>query len=210
MSQHPWTGDRLRLFISHSSADKLAVAELKEELASVAIEGFVAHADIRPSSEWIIVIEQALRTCQAFTAVLTESFISSEWTDQEAGWAMCRDVPIVALKYARDPHGFLARYQALPVQGDMAQVAARIFDILMSDARTAPDLSRAVVRKFRASSSFIEARATFDLVTKATALTSDLVDVIEAAPHLNDQIGSHFTLPQMVPAFVARARQSLR
>ena len=84
----PWEKDSFRLFFSHSSHEKKFAYELKDQLASWAIDLFVAHEDIEPSSEWEKVIEQALDTCDALAAYLSTHFHASLWTDQEVGWCI--------------------------------------------------------------------------------------------------------------------------
>src|SRR5207249_5910501 len=61
--QGRWPADRFRLFLSHVHSQKAFVGELKAELVSYAVEGFVAHADITPTAEWVHEIELALETC---------------------------------------------------------------------------------------------------------------------------------------------------
>jgi len=41
----------------------------------------------------------------AFVALMTRSFHKSKWTDQEVGFAVCRGVPIIALRWGMDPYG---------------------------------------------------------------------------------------------------------
>ena len=48
----PWRAGLFRLFISHLAEQKLFASELKLDLLSCGIDGFVAHEDIVPSREW--------------------------------------------------------------------------------------------------------------------------------------------------------------
>lgn len=60
-----WTKGSFRLFISHASAHKVEVSNLKVQLEQYNISSFVAHEDIEPSRVWQTEIENALRTMDA-------------------------------------------------------------------------------------------------------------------------------------------------
>ena len=77
------------------------------------VSAFVAHEDIRPTTEWQEKILEALDTMQAFVALLTDGFRDSQWTDQEIGYALCREVPIIPVRLGTDPYGFIGKIQAL-------------------------------------------------------------------------------------------------
>src|ERR1700719_39351 len=63
---HNWPDDtKFRLFISHISEVRDKATRLRDCLAPYYISGFVAHQDIRPTAEWQIEIERALRTMDA-------------------------------------------------------------------------------------------------------------------------------------------------
>jgi hypothetical protein len=140
-----WANTKLfRLFISHISADNTKATRLKECLAPYAIAGFVAHEDIHPTLEWQSEIERALRSMDAFIAVLTPGFSKSVWTQQEIGFAIGRGVKVISFKMGEDPTGFLSREQALPRQKRTAEEVAKEIDMLLShDARTADRLAGA-------------------------------------------------------------------
>jgi hypothetical protein len=108
-----WGDQGYRVFLSHKAEVKKKAARLKEQLALFGISAFVAHADIRPGKEWQAEIEKALRTMDAFVALLTSKFHDSDWTDQEVGYALARGVPRIAVKLGKKPYGFIGKFQAL-------------------------------------------------------------------------------------------------
>lgn len=112
-TEGPWTPGRFRLFLSHISADKRLVAEIKSSLELSAIDGFVAHEDIEPTKEWAKEIERALETCHALAAILTSQFHTSFWTDQEVGYCIKRRILIVPVMIGAVPYGFMGPYQGL-------------------------------------------------------------------------------------------------
>lgn len=115
-----WRPDGYRVFLSHKAEVKKETAELKAQLELFGISGFVAHEDISPTREWQDEIECALRSMDAFVALLTEKFRDSKWTDQEVGFALGRDVPIIAIRLGEDPYGFIGKFQALSCDWDSA------------------------------------------------------------------------------------------
>ncbi|MGN6590659.1 MAG: toll/interleukin-1 receptor domain-containing protein [Sphingomicrobium sp.] len=133
-----WANTKLfRLFISHISKDKDKAIRLKACLAPLGIIGFVAHEDIHPTLQWQGEIERALRTMDAFIAVLTPGFSASFWTQQEIGFALGRGVKIISFKMGEDPTGFISREQALPRQKRTAEEIANEIGILLAqDSRT--------------------------------------------------------------------------
>ncbi|MCP4968093.1 MAG: toll/interleukin-1 receptor domain-containing protein [bacterium] len=141
-----WEEGYFRLFLSHLARHKVFAHELKSELASRAISGFVAHDDITPTAEWISEIESALFSADALVALMHEGFENSYWTDQEVGVVMGRRKPILSVKLETDPHGFLGKFQAIP-GGAAETVAARIFSALVSREDTARAIAYAVVHR---------------------------------------------------------------
>jgi len=88
-------------------------AALRDRLVKFGVRGFAAHADIRPTGERLDEIENALTSMEAFVALLTPGFHSSDWMDQEAGYALAHGVPLIGLELGTEPYGFIGRFQAL-------------------------------------------------------------------------------------------------
>lgn len=136
-TKHLWIDGFFRLFLSHVSAHKVAVAELKKELKAWGISAFIAHEDITPSLEWQNEIELALRSMHALAALLTPDFHESKWTDQEVGFALGRGSLVVPVRLGLDPYGFIGKVQGL--SGSLEQpsrIARLLFDILLSHPAT--------------------------------------------------------------------------
>lgn len=58
-------------------------------------------------------MRNGLATMDFFVALMTGDFHASEWTDQEAGYAVARGVPTVSVDLGLKPYGFLGKFQAL-------------------------------------------------------------------------------------------------
>jgi hypothetical protein len=106
-----WKTGYVRLFISHSALHKEFVGDVANELAVVGIHGFVAHDTMAVSKPWQKQIEQALRSMEAFVALVHPEFNDSAWCQQEVGWAFGRRVPKYAVRMGNDPVGFIGSDQ---------------------------------------------------------------------------------------------------
>lgn len=105
--------------------------------------------DIEPTQEWQDTIESALYTCDALLAYLTPDFARSNWTDQEVGFCLARDVLIVPVRMGADPHGFIAKYQGLQGSGkDIPDLADEVVDFLVGNPRTSAVMAAGAVAAF--------------------------------------------------------------
>ena len=100
----------LRIFISHLAVKRKFATELKSSFSKFLISSFVAHDDIEPTREWQDEIEGALASCDVLVALLHPEFHTSNWTDQEIGFALGRGVPTFAVQLGTDPYGFIGRF----------------------------------------------------------------------------------------------------
>jgi len=149
----------IRAFLSYSTKDKDLAGRIQRNLAYYGIKAFLAHEDIRPSSKWQRTILSNLQRCEVFIPVLTKRFARSAWTDQEAGFAMCRRVPIIPVAVDAIPYGFLNAYQAAKLDPD--HMDAGIRRIVLAVCRRKRFRSRVlngVVATFANSESFEQGR----------------------------------------------------
>jgi hypothetical protein len=64
-------------------------------------------------------MERALRSCDLLVAYVTHGFSDSDWTAQEVGWALGRDLVVIPISVDGEmPKGFLGTYQAVPGRAD--------------------------------------------------------------------------------------------
>src|SRR5438309_7414252 len=109
-----WPSGDVRVFISHLAARKAEVHELARVLRAIGFSCFVAHDAIQPSRAWLREIERALRSCEVMVAYVSPGFADSDWTDQEVGWALGRDLVVIPVSVEGEvPRGFLGTYQAV-------------------------------------------------------------------------------------------------
>lgn len=130
-----WKNNYLRLFVTHSSKQKSKALELAEELDSYGVACFVAHHTIKPMKEWQSEILNGLKTMEILLVFLTDDFHDSEWTNQEVGFALGKNIPILCVKIENcDPTGFLATKQALDGANESANsLAAKIHKALIGE-----------------------------------------------------------------------------
>lgn len=183
-----WEVGYLRLFISHTSANKLIAAHLQKQLLKYGITSFVAHEDIEPSKEWMTEIELALSTMDGLIALVTTDFNSSKWCDQEVGIAIGRKIFVLPIRYKTDPYGFIGKYQAVTFT-EIDKVTETIVDILVGNDKTKFKMANAIVSIFCKSDSFVDAKNNLSLVEKVgNLLTDEMKEKILKACSANPQI----------------------
>ena len=184
-----WKSDFFRLFISHLAKHRRFVADIQDKLLALGISSFVAHNDIEPTREWQDEIETALATSDGMLALLHPGFHESKWTDQEIGYAMGRQVLIVAARFGTDPYGFIGRFQGMNGNGKSASTVAReLFDILRKHAMTRARIAEAVAALFCQSNSFANTRSNMKLLESVSYWDRTLSDRVRAASESNLQI----------------------
>jgi len=184
-----WSSGYLRLFISHVSADKEYVSDLKAALAPWHVDAFVAHEDIEPSREWIEEIELALAGCHALLAYLTPTFHKSLFTYQEVGVAIARRILIVPVRCGLDPYGLFARFQAVQGLGAETWLLARqVVRTLAGSPLTAALMAERLVASLEISSSYERTRDLMELIEAVSTWTPDQLARLERAGEENRQV----------------------
>ena len=130
MVDHLWGEGGIRVFISHKAEDKLLANDIKKSFRAYHVASFVAHEDIEPMKEWQSEIERALYSMDLLVALLTPAFSESNWTDQEVGVAIGREVPVVPIRLGKDPYGFIGKYQAIQ-ETSASKIVEKIIDYLV-------------------------------------------------------------------------------
>lgn len=188
----PWKAGMFRLFLSHVSARKDAVGELREGLRPYNVDAFVAHEDIIPTREWRQVIRKGLGTCDACAAVLSHGWRESEWCDQEIGFCVGRGVLVVPLKETHDPYGFIGDYQAFSLgrYDELPELCEALHRLLRDHELTREAMAAAAVYAFERSSSFDEARRGVEqlLEMPVEAWTPELLERARDSHEHNGQI----------------------
>lgn len=185
-----WDAGMVRLFISHRDTDKKAAHELAAALKRRGISSFVAHDTIEPDEDWQKEIERALLTMDAMLALITDTFFDSAWTNQEIGFALARQVPVVGLKIAtRDPVGFIRNRQAIkghPTRMDFN--SADVFDVLAKRLPSSSGIRKDVLDYFMRSPSWAESETRFESIVRLGNLMEDEISSLVSAYNENGQL----------------------
>ena len=192
-----WANRRFRLFISHQTEDVALALALRESLSQWAVHAFVAHEDIEPGLEWETTLLQALRSCDALLALVSQNSHASPWCDQEVGFAMGRQRPVVALTLGtQQAYGLMARVQSLP-SGDPDTLAVRVLDALRAAGSTA-SLDRALAERYSESASFADTRSNRPLLEGIRYWTPAIEAALGIALATNVQINRETSAPRLI------------
>ena len=186
-----WTPNQIRLFISHRDNHKAAANLLAEELKEYGISAFVAHDSIEPMKTWRQEILNGLETMEIMLAFITDNFHESTWTNQEIGYALGKNIPIISLKLeGADPEGFINDIQALKSKLDTLALATKdiyklISERLGNDKRT----QNALISAFIKSDDYNQAQKRFIRLEEVTKnLSGDEVREIIEGYKTNNQL----------------------
>ena len=103
----------METFISYASGNKRTAGSIKEYLDQYGFNCFLAHEDIPPQTEWPAEILKALERCDLFLPLLTTSFTTSFYCQQETGFAYSIDVeilPVMILNRQLNTLTYIVRY----------------------------------------------------------------------------------------------------
>lgn len=202
-----WTPEYLRLFLTHKATHKADAAQLKDEMKGYGVCCFVAHEDIEPTKEWQREIERALFSMDALAALMTSDFSESNWTDQELGVAIGRQVPIIPVRQGRDPYGFIGKYQGLPGSGKNPGALARdIYELLWTKPTLRSRLTESLVARFERSSSFAHANILMGYLRRIESAAPRLIDRLERAVATNTQVAGAHAVEATLPGLLVRLR----
>lgn len=180
------------MFISHLAEEGVRATQLKIAMAAWGLDGFVAHLDIDPGAQWATEIEAALASCDALVAILTDGFGASAWCDQEVGWALGRNVPVIPVRVDLAPYGLLGSTQAVRwpranPAGD--EVAKEILMVLIRDPRMAARAIDSMVGRLERAENFARANAIAGkLVELRARLTPAQFERLDRAALENGQV----------------------
>lgn len=185
------TGHRVLLFASHVAEQKGLVAEVATALDIFGVDVFVAHQSIAEgTSSWRAEVFEALRSSDAGIAFLHDEFAASQWCDQEVGWLLGREVPVIALRFSFAPYGPLGETQAVDAQAISPEaIAAKILAILDS---VGGDLTQALTNSLldalTKSRSFATTDSLWERLSTRNDLNASQARLVLDALQLNTQV----------------------
>jgi hypothetical protein len=177
-----------RLFLSHATSDVGDVGAVARALDELGPSCFVAGDNIPRTTEWLPRIVDELLRCDALVVFISSATRASLWVDQEVGFALGRRKRVIPVRLepgGPDPHGFLARYQALdaprgPAESvcDTQELAQSIFDALLMEQSDRARLLRYVLRGLATERTLVPLRR---WATRLHAASADLNEAQRAA-----------------------------
>ncbi len=168
-----WAADHIRLFISHRDADKIGARRIADALGAFGFSAFVAHEAIIAGNEWRRDLREALDTMDVMLVLVGDQ--DSSWVDQEIGFALARNVPIVPICYeTRMPRGFLDNTQALRMDLGSARLdVSALVQVMTEGLDGRVRIKDALIAAFLKSTSYPEAIERFDRLTSTVDAISE-------------------------------------
>lgn len=183
----------IRGFLGYSTADKEMAGRIKDNLEFYGIEIFLAHETLEISDEWRETILGELKECDFYIALVSQNFKESEWTDQEFGSALARNVPIYPLGFGLKPYGFFEKFQSSLISlAKLQENCEKIAKKLAHDERVSSIFKRDLIKKFALSKSFHEAGSLARLFHEFPTHTEEDMQQILSASIKNSQIYCSF------------------
>ena len=186
-----WKPGLVRLFISHRDKHKKEARELADALEAYGISSFVAHEAIEAMTEWQAEIMKGLETMEIMLTFITDDFHESVWVNQEIGFALARNIPILSLKLqSTDPRGFVSGKQALKGNFERpSDSALEIYRLLEKKLNDKKRLQSALITAFIESPNWDNTRDQFDRLNKVVeSLSEKEVERIIDGFKKNDQL----------------------
>jgi hypothetical protein len=198
-----WKPNHFRLFLSHLSSFKVKASQLQSVLLDYGISSFVAHEDIEPTKEWQEEIEKALFSMDALAAILIPDFEKSDWTDQEIGVAIGRDVLVIPMRRGKDPYGFIGKYQGLQSSGKtIGTVSEELYKIIANHPKAKDKMASNIVDQIILSNDSEDAVKKLNLLRVVEALPEKHLEKVRDNTinnlHLHDSDGFISLLNEML------------
>jgi hypothetical protein len=202
----------MKVFISYHHLDKALAATIKMYLErEYGLNVFLAHEDIEPTLHWQDVIIEELKQCDVFIYILTNNYKTSLFTDQEAGFALAKEVFIIPLAAGQTPYGFLSRIQALSLNSsNMISTYRKIAELIYRKPNLKDALLESVIKVFGKSDSYDRTKKVIDTLMEFEGLYSaQQKDEIIRHAIRNSQINECFTAVRRLKAFIAKYKSEL-
>lgn len=179
----------LKLFISHVSTHKAIATDFARELEKYNLQPFVAHEDIEPTAIWQEEIERFLLAADCMLILLNQGYSSSIWCNQEAGFALGREIPHVSIRLGEDPKGFIGKWQAYTPANPINYPfeASKIIKLIREQASKSERIRSWIIGSFSTSGSYYETNDLCDAL-RGLVLTASELEQIKSSYEKNSQV----------------------
>lgn len=200
-----WEEGKLKVFLSHLTAEREQAANIQKAMSRYGISAFVAHNDIQPTVEWQIEIETALSTCDLLVALIHPKFVESHWCDQEIGYALGRGIPVFTVRCGADPYGFVSRFQGFNGNGKTPiEIAAELFEASIKHKKLQEKMASLLIDLFVNSGSFAAAKSRASYLDQLTVWDDSYSSRLRKAVKTNDQINGSWGVPEQINRLIAK------
>ncbi|HVA59067.1 MAG TPA: toll/interleukin-1 receptor domain-containing protein [Mycobacteriales bacterium] len=207
-SDSGWKSGYARVFLSHSAQHKEFAGQVADELAVMGIHAFVAHDAMEYSQPWQEQIEHALRTMEAFVALVHPEARDSAWCNQEIGWALGRRVPRYVVRMGADPAGFVGREQWPSGHARMAkQVAQLVYRWVAGLRELGPSILDGLFSALTDAGNYIDAGAASERVAALESLAPRDWERLHEVWWSNDQLHGGVLATRAMRPFYEQNRQ---
>ena len=185
----------VKVFLSYSTRNKTLIEKLMEEIENYGIETFVAQYKLRPSVEWMDMIEENLNNCDYFIPILTPEFTQSVWANQESGYAYAIKKIIIPFKTNTSSNkkdiqmGFLQKFQyAILNKQNIGKSCETIIEKICDDKDHYNFIKDCLIEKFRLSEGFTESIELSNRLNKFSGYSKSQIKLLISNIESNDQI----------------------
>ncbi len=200
------------IFISYSHKDKNTAGKIKHYLEhEFGVNVFLAHHDIQPTKIWIKEIIKGLKKANVLIALLTNNFENSNWTDQEVGFALCKEILIIPVKINIDPYGFQSQYQAYKLKtNNIYGSCIDIAKIIVEEPNLKVKLLDSLIKVFGKSDSFNRTENIIEVLWKfndsySKKQKNNIIQLAES----NSQIYSCYKAKKKLKIFIRKYKKDL-
>ena len=199
------------IFISHADKDRREAAVLKDKLAKLGLDAFLAHSDIDGSEKWIPPLLHKLKECDIFLVLLSKNYHEAKYTDQESGMAIGYEKTIIPIRIDdTEPYGFIAEFQFAKCNKEFSDDAvAEILRLIALREKDKEKLIGSLIQRFACSSSFKEANDRMAQLKRHSPFTSKQINDLAVAYIDNLQIRGAFNTARQIKHIVKENKTQL-
>ncbi len=188
------------IFVSHSHEDYDQVKDFVDKLKEYGFSVFLAHRDIRPTTEWQNEILRVVNSTKVFITYITQSFKESDWCDQETGIAVAKGEKIIPINTPPHlPYGFIGKYQGIrlpnseernPMHIDTIgdKLSVSIVEALYEDPQTKDITKHKIFNQLKQIRSYHQTDLIFSVLEKVDLFSDEEKTAILNAYDTNNQI----------------------
>jgi hypothetical protein len=198
----------LEIFLSYSVIDRKLAGQMKRIFNRNGLKVFLAHDTIKPSADWQDEILQHLQTMDVFIPLLTNNFKNSNWTGQETGIAIQREVLIIPLNIEINPYGFIQKYQAINISKiSIEYTCEKLIKIIYEKMKN--KFLDSIILYFSKSDCFDDANERAKLIRKYDGYTVRQLNKILKISYDNSQIHGAYTAQNILRNIISVHKSKL-